>query len=83
MKHTPGPWERSDYGEVYSPSEGQTSIAMVLMRGEEGNANARLIAAAPEMFETLRIIAGERQCIDNLMSHADIARAMLAKINAV
>lgn len=27
----------------------------------------------------LRIIAGEEQCIDNLMSHVEIARAAIAK----
>lgn len=53
MKHTPGPWERSDFGEVYAPDGGQTSVAMVLMRGQEGQANACLISAAPEMHAAL------------------------------
>jgi len=37
--------------------------------------NAGLVAA-------LEIIAGERQCVDNLMSNVDIARAALAKLRA-
>lgn len=43
------------------------------------------IAAVPpsawekELEEALRIIAGEKQCVDNLMSNRDIARAALAE----
>ena len=43
------------------------------------------IAAMPSstrekrLEDALRIIAGEKQCVDNLMSHVDIARAALAK----
>jgi len=38
----------------------------------------RLIAVNVELIEALEIIAGERQCVDNLMSNEDIARAALA-----
>lgn len=46
--------------------------------------SAALAAAYPELVAeierlrtALRIIAGEEQCIDNLMSNADVARAAL------
>jgi hypothetical protein len=38
--------------------------------------------AIDELVEALEIIAGERQCLDNLMSNCDVARAVLAKYSA-
>lgn len=35
-----------------------------------------------QMAEALRIIAGQQQCIDNLMSNADVARAALQAYEA-
>lgn len=34
---------------------------------------------APAIVEALEVIAGHRQCIDNLMSDKDVARAALAQ----
>lgn len=34
------------------------------------------------LVEALRIIAGQQQCIDNLMSNADVARAALSSWEA-
>lgn len=64
-KFTPGPWE-SGYGEfdgwyigVFLPREGNAKprticrIAPLNNIDEQDEANARLIAAAPEMFELL------------------------------
>lgn len=39
--------------------------------------------AAKEVVEALEIIAGERQCVDNLMGDADVARAALSTIREV
>jgi hypothetical protein len=47
-KHTPGPWGLGDGDEVYSVP-GYKSVAMVCLHSE-GKANARLIAAAPELL---------------------------------
>ena len=53
--HTPGPWGYSE-GEIY---RGNNPIASVIpsfgwfRKTAEDEANARLIAAAPEMFEVL------------------------------
>jgi hypothetical protein len=41
----------------------------------------RLHELNAELVEALRIIAGEKPCIDNLLSNADIARAALAKVD--
>lgn len=51
-KHTPGPWHL-EHHEVHA-GDGCEFIAYFDPRAETGRANARLIAAAPEMFEALR-----------------------------
>jgi hypothetical protein len=53
--HTPGPWITEDFAGVWA---GNLELAKI--RGEQGlprEANARLIAAAPEMLEALTILA--------------------------
>ena len=55
--YTPGPWFASEDGEVYSKSS-YTSVAMVLMN-ESGPDNARLIAAAPDLLEALKLFVSE------------------------
>lgn len=57
-KHTPGPWQisvTSDDGDYifYGVEADGVAIADVY-RGEKHEANARLIAAAPEMYEAMR-----------------------------
>lgn len=48
-KHTPGPWKRghSDNQVIYSDYK---QIAVIQCREKEWESNARLIAAAPEMY---------------------------------
>ena len=63
-KHTRGPWEaaeRGDYGDLDGNSRvilgNWRRIAIVQHKGdEEDEANARLIAAAPDMLEALEEI---------------------------
>jgi hypothetical protein len=63
-KHTPGPW--LDYeGEVYA---GKYLVADVWEHpsGDDvARANARLIAAAPDMLDALRAIRFEIECLSN------------------
>ncbi len=59
-QHTPGPWRVGDAGyTVFGPPNGNPSPkSIALVRNKE---NARMIAAAPEMYEALTaIIAGFR-----------------------
>lgn len=50
--HTPGPWHVAGGCQIRSDRD---QIAKVwMMRGGEGKANARLIAAAPELLEALK-----------------------------
>ena len=63
--HTPGPWGTADGAEVW-PIEGRTSfVTLARVTGpwsdsqwygsvEEGRANGRLIAAAPELLDELK-----------------------------
>ena len=89
-QHTPGPWERD--GE-YVQQAGQTEVGIcsVLNMDEGGNkgwyhgpvtqANARLIAAAPELLEALEPFV-KRSCSDEtitlVLKTADVARARAA-----
>ena len=63
-KHTPGPWqwfETEDGRARVNPADGGLVIAECSTRNpfdEEQRANARLISAAPELYEALeRLIA--------------------------
>ena len=84
-KHTPGPW-KARYAPDRAPpvetwcidwSEDHEEIAEIV----HGEANARLIAAAPELLEALKAIVDEqdaRQGYASVQSY-DAARAAIAK----
>lgn len=59
-KHTPGPWKTN--GDPYvSTHNGRQSIAFTDVRGISGvesRANARLIAAAPDLLDALNVMLG-------------------------
>lgn len=60
-KHTPGPWNLSSKGDGRTYVEGgerADDIAALLMDHDqrENGANARLIAAAPDLLDALRIL---------------------------
>ena len=96
-KFTPGPWSisepqiRGDYvmpGYVWINGRDWYALAQVCVLdgdviSETGLANARLIAAAPEMYEALRRI--REGCAfpadDVQRAIRDVARAILAKID--
>ena len=59
-KHTPGPWEHTGQGDIVGKEDngyglGYVDVCGVYLRTVRGrtNANARLIAAAPELLEAL------------------------------
>lgn len=83
-KHTPGPWHVVEGKLTKSALEVHANSRAICELWRRGNAktelaNARLIAAAPEMLEALQMIANELPCLDNLMSDKEIARAAIAK----
>lgn len=84
-KHTPGPWRLSghseDSPEKLSVEDGYGYFIAEVDFGLAQKANARLIAAAPELLEALESIlassdAGNAAILDRLTSKA---RAAIAK----
>ncbi len=95
--HTPGPWfyEGTENGHVAIDAAGPKRIGLLSKRGfsyPERQANARLIAAAPEMLDALRAIElavdglntkgypqqkNTQAALNRIKGHA---RALLAKI---
>jgi hypothetical protein len=92
-KHTPGPWASGPTGNVM---KGYSQPFAVVQRGEANlvagvfgdvrggeavaKANARLIAAAPELLEHLRVLSAEdSQCASDWVKKKEAARAAIAK----
>jgi len=85
MKHTPGPWEVAWGGSfdgtrevfVRRPEDDVAIAADILDPDTEAPsaANARLIAAAPELLEALRGLVDEQNGPPLLSARAAIARA--------
>ena len=85
-KHTPGPWHTAGEQGVQIRSAKDQIAKVWTMRGNEWKANARLIAAAPELLEALQSIADccdeEHAARDYASRQAEIrgiARAAIAK----
>lgn len=75
-------WD-TDFSEEITPHQASEHLLEVLRDADMYQAKLRARAEAAEaerdrMRLALRIIAGQEQCADNLMSHADIARAALS-----
>ena len=87
-KHTPGPWMESSF-EVWSPLNGKRfgKVVANLRRAEapddEARANARLIAAAPDLLEVaamvLETIDGGGPVVTFQDTHIAQLRAAIAK----
>lgn len=62
FKHTPGPWTQATMGPNGCPIVGSGALMVAMIahstnepeQAEEAKANARLIAAAPELLEALQ-----------------------------
>ncbi len=90
QKFTPWPWRETHVDKaVFAIADDSSNIvANVFDNAEDtGYANARLIAAAPEMYEIVQEVADE--CDDDCGSACDIAeecevrraRILIARIN--
>lgn len=88
-KHTPGPW-KAHFEEAYfvtGPDLGRVAMMMNLKgvhglggrrSGDESASNARLIAAAPDMLETLKRLSD--MCADfGAKTACDMADAAIFK----
>lgn len=87
--HTPGPWSCGEkgngaVGSVYCDNSLGTRVAIVYGRGQEytifsraeEEANARLIAAAPDLLNALTVLA---DACASMGIPVDAARAAIAK----
>ncbi len=92
MKHTPGPWSAgsrvNNFIDIFhSQANVKGAITLALCRVqsraswvEESKANARLIAAAPDLLEALQNLLKVHEGEGGTRYHAgDIARAAIAK----
>jgi hypothetical protein len=65
-KHIPAPWQLEEEGRIYRNGYGVVCWFDDELDNQdaEGRANARLIAAAPELLEALQIIMTEFQFVE-------------------
>jgi hypothetical protein len=88
--HTPGPWEisKNEVGELDICEAGAGNMLADLAKCKNAVANARLIAAAPDLLEALRGLLREtRQSVPNinvkkhfsLMVQMEEAKSAIAK----
>ena len=76
-KHTAGPWRVANGVQIRSQRD---QIAKVwMMRSGEGNANARLIAASPDLLEALQAFVKYAEDCNDDSHELDKARAAIAK----
>lgn len=71
----PGPNPDSGVDALHWCIEGRRKIACEALAVMD-----HLDARERRLREALEIIAGQRQCVDNLMGNADIARAALSEV---
>jgi len=85
--YTPGPWDFwSGYAAFdqieaeITAQDGDVVVAQYNNLIEQGEFNARLIAAAPDLLEALENLLAVREGVGGTKYHADdIARAAIAK----
>ena len=78
-KHTPGPWKED--GFKITDSKGKLICRVDSEGGSDAfdMANARLIAAAPELLEGLKALADIAEDEDNYPTFTERARKAIAK----
>jgi hypothetical protein len=89
-QHTPGPWRVEKDGSAEHHNEANVingADGTLIVYGQVGDADARLIAAAPEMLEALNEIAswgdGEVGPHMDEPDAAHIARTAIAKVTGI
>jgi len=80
-QHTPGPWRHASLSQVTAPSLGiVASVRFNELTDAQVIANARLIAAAPELLEFLQKILSAPGTIDGDKAvYLEQARYVIAK----
>ena len=85
-QHTPGPWEHTGQGDIVGKEDngyglGYVDVCSVYLRTVRGrtNANARLIAAAPDLLAALQSVLANSLDSQGLADAHKQARAAIAK----
>ena len=82
-KFTPGPWAKMAQ-DIYSPAiagDNNTGMVCAITMCDEWEANARLIAAAPEMYRLIERLMDVESPIADLADAMKTARALLSRID--
>lgn len=79
MTHTPGPWAVGLREDQTIFTENLLRVATVECPRKEWKANARLIAAAPDLLEALEMVrdADNDRAADKMETIPDVARAKI------
>lgn len=86
-KFTPGPWIKTSLGRIVMTNDTKESICRLATRtdADEQDANARLIAAAPDLLNALQAVANALEWHEDRMPKGqdsgalDLARAAITK----
>ena len=79
-KFTPGPWEANTGDHAYPTVSAQDRVIVTIWQCPQQAANARLVSAAPDLYEALReIVEGDDRPSDLTMAALRRAVAALAK----
>ncbi len=81
-KHTPGPWHTAGDQGVQIRSQRDQIAKVWTMRGNEWKANARLIAAAPDLWEARKAVLANSLDSKGLANAHKQARDAIAKATA-
>ena len=92
MRHTPGPWEfvfdvaytsgqhpEPDYEYARISSDKRFNIAKIYPDSEEWRANARLIAAAPDLLAACKVALNAINLNDETLTAREHLQAAIAK----
>lgn len=84
-QHTPGPWTIEHTDEIYGADSAPVAYVQDTDRTNQQNrANARLIAAAPELLAALkRIVEWDDADCDASLASINAARAVITKAEGV
>lgn len=80
--HTPGPWFIKKATKLSHIHGGNPECSSLVVAGVQDEANARLIATAPDLFKALQRIEltlADEQCITRIENARAYARAAIAK----
>ncbi len=72
MKHTPGPWALHEGKTAVNGADGRlvASCGFLPYRNKwDSEANARLIASAPDLLEALELIIFDIECLEPIKKH--------------